>query len=434
MVTVVIKESKTLNGEVCAPPSKSYTQRMLVASLLSSGSSKISGPLFADDTSATMRAIKALGAKVIATRKCWTVVGATPVKGAKQPIDCGESGATLRFMIPVAALAAEPSVFLPGKSLAQRPIEPLLLSLKQLGVETSIQKIGSRSGIRVQAGGILGGKTSIRGDVSSQFISGLMFACPLANKDSEIFLTSPLESKDYVQMTIEILSKHGIKIEHSENFERIHIPANQVYRPCDHLVPGDFSSAAFLFAAAAITRSDLTMMNLDLSLPQGDKAIIDILQRMGVLVKVRNNQIEIMGTGKSLESFNLNAMDRPDLVPVCAALACYARGTSRIHDAKRLKLKESNRLSSISTELRRMGADIITDESSLTINGPCKLLGTNVDPHKDHRIAMACAIAALGAEGETRIQDAECVKKSYPRFFIDLATLGVDVIGGKFDR
>ena len=407
---------------------------MLIAASLSLGTSKISGPLFSDDTEATLRAVKALGAKVKVAKGCWTVEGVSPLKGAKKPIDCGESGATLRFMIPVAAVAAEPSVFLLGRSLEQRPIEPLLESLKQLGVATSIEKAGGKSSIKVQGGGIAGGKTSIRGDVSSQFISGLMFACPLASKDTEIILTTPLESKGYIQMTREVLAKHGVEVSISEDFRRIRIPSGQTYKPCDDRVPGDFSSAAFLLAAAAVTRSEVTVTNLDYSLVQGDKAIVGILKQMGVHGKVCSNQIEIKGTGDLLEAVDVNAKDTPDLVPVCAALACYAKGTSRIHDAQRLRLKESDRLSSLYLELGKMGADIAVDEGSLTIKGPCKLYGADIDSHNDHRIAMACAVAALGAEGETRIHDAECVKKSYPRYFIDLNSLGANIVGGKFDR
>jgi 3-phosphoshikimate 1-carboxyvinyltransferase len=434
MVSVTVKRTEKLKGEICAPPSKSYTQRMLIASSLSSGTSKISGPLVSDDTEATLRAVKALGAKVKVAKGCWTVEGASPLKGAKEPIDCGESGATLRFMIPVAALAAEPSEFLLGSSLEQRPVEPLLQSLRQLGVETATGKVGGKSSIKVRGGGIAGGKTSIRGDLSSQFISGLMFACPRTQKDTEILVTTPLESRGYVEMTREVLAKHGIKISVSEDYSRLRIPSGQMYEPCDHRVPGDFSSAAFLLAAAAITRSEVTVKNLDYSLVQDDKAIVAILKQMGVQGKVCSNQIEIEGTGDMLEALNVNAKGTPDLVPVCAALACYANGTSRIHDAQRLRLKESDRLRSLYLELRKMGADIAVDEGSLTVKGPSRLHGAEIDPHNDHRIAMACAVAALGAEGETTVHYAECVKKSYPRFFIDLRSLGANVVGGEFDR
>jgi 3-phosphoshikimate 1-carboxyvinyltransferase len=434
MATVTIRPTAKLKGEICAPPSKSYTQRMLIAASLSQGISKISGPLVSDDTEATLRAVKALGVRVNLANGCWTVEGTAEVKAAREPIDCGESGATLRFMIPVAALAAKPSVFLLGHGLQQRPIEPLLQSLKELGAETSTGKIHGKSYVKVEGGGIKGGKTSIRGDVSSQFISGLMFACTLASGDTEISVTTLLESKGYVEMTRKVLAEHGINIRVSEDLRKIHIPSGQTYKPCDHMVPGDFSSAAFLLAAAAITRSKVTVKNLDYSLVQDDKAIVGILKHMGVDGKVCSNQIVIEGTGESLKSVDVNAKDTPDLVPVCAALACYANGTSRIHGATRLRLKESDRLQSLHVELAKMGANIAVDQDSLTVKGPCKLQGAEINPHNDHRIAMACAVAAVRAESETVIHDAECVKKSYPRFFIDLHRLGADVVGGEFDR
>src|SRR3972149_4401229 len=258
MTDVVVRRTARLKGEVCAPPSKAYTQRMLIAAALSSGTSKISGPLLSNDTEATLRAVKALGTKVNVAENCWTVESVLPLKGAKAPIDCGESGATLRFMVPVAALALEPSVFLLGHSLEYRPVDPLLQSLKQLGVEAHSQRLGDKAFVFVKGGGILGGKTTMRGDVSSQFVSGLMFAFPLAEADTEITLTTPLESKGYVKMTMAVLAEHGIKVSVPQEFNRLHIPSNQTYKPCSHRVPGDFSSAAFLLAAAAIVNSEVS--------------------------------------------------------------------------------------------------------------------------------------------------------------------------------
>jgi 3-phosphoshikimate 1-carboxyvinyltransferase len=200
------------------------------------------------------------------------------------------------------------------------------------------------------------------------------------------------------------------------------------------MVPGDFSSAAFLLAAAAITHSEVRVENLDYETRQGDKAILGILKDMGVNGKVCSGQVEIEGKGGLLDAVDVDARNIPDLVPVCAVLACYAKGTSEIHDARRLRYKESDRLTSLYLELKKMGADMAVDENSLTVKGPCALRGSTVDPHNDHRIAMACAVAALGATGETKIQNAECVKKSYPTFFNDLRVLGVDVVGGEFDR
>ena len=284
MVDVIVKKTEKLSGQVCAPPSKSYTQRMVIAAALSNGTSKISNPLLSEDTEATLRAVTALGAKVTVAEGCWTIEGAKTLKGAKEPIDCGESGATLRFMIPVAALATDPSTLLFRGSIEKRPVEPLLDSLKELGANAHVGKLGDKDAVFVEGGGIVGGETSIPGDVSSQFISGLMFACPKAEVDTEITLTSPLESADYVKMTEAVLAEHGIKVPAHEN--HIHIPANQTYTPADGRVPGDFSSAAFLLAAAAITNSKVQINNLDYSSVQGDKAIMGILKHMGVNGKV----------------------------------------------------------------------------------------------------------------------------------------------------
>jgi 3-phosphoshikimate 1-carboxyvinyltransferase len=175
MTDVIVRKAEKLKGEVCAPPSKAYTQRMLIAAALAHGTSQLSNPLWSEDTEATLRAVRALGAKVTLTEDCWIVEGAQPLRGAQMPIDCGESGATLRFMIPVAALAPKPSVFVFGKSLEKRPIKPLLQSLKQLGAKVHSQHLGGKASIVVQGSGIAGGKTSMRGDVSSQFISGNNF-------------------------------------------------------------------------------------------------------------------------------------------------------------------------------------------------------------------------------------------------------------------
>ena len=434
MTEVIVRKTERIAGEVCAPSSKAYTQRMLVASALAHGTSKILGPLVSEDTEATLRAVKTLGARIEVDGDCWTVEGAQPLRAAQTPIDCGDSGATLRFTIPLAALPSDSSVFLLGKSLERRPIAPLLQTLKQLGVEAYHRRLEGRASIVVEGGGIAGGKATIGGDVSSQYISGLMFACPMALADTEISLTTPLESKIYVKMTQSVLTDHRINIYISEDSDYLHIPSEQTYKPSSHRVPGDFSSAAFLFAAAAITSSDVCIQNLEYETVQGDKAILEVLKRMGVNSKICPDQVEIKGNGELLEAVDLDVRDIPDLVPACAVLACYAKGTSKIHDAHRLRYKESDRLLSLYLELKKMGAQIAIDESSLTIEGPCPLHSAVINSHSDHRITMACTIAALGASGETRIQDAECVRKSYPRFFDDLRALGVAVIGGEFNR
>jgi len=434
LADVTIKQTLKLKGKVCAPPSKSYTQRMALAAALSLGESEISNPLVSEDTMAIIRAITAFGAKTKLSEGCWKIEGTKQLKAPAEPVDCGESGATLRFMIPVAALTPSESTLLFRGSLERRPIEPLLQSLKELDVQATVIKQGDQDAVLVCGGGIKGGKTSIAGNVSSQFISGLMFACPLAQKDVEITLTTPLESKDYVRMTADVLAQHKIKVDIKENFSKILIPANQTYKAHDGKVPGDFSSAAFLLAASAITNSKVKIENLEYQSFQGDKAILTILKQMGVEGKVCPDYVEIEGLGGYLKAVDVDARNIPDLVPACAVLACFARGTSKIFNAGRLRLKESDRLSALYTELKKMGADIEMEQDSLTIKGPAEMVGTTVDAHNDHRIAMACAVAALRAEGETTIKSAESVRKSYPQFFIHLKLIGANVDGGKFDR
>jgi 3-phosphoshikimate 1-carboxyvinyltransferase len=422
---VTVENTDHLEGVVSAPPSKAYTHRMLIASLLSNGTSKISNPLVSDDTQATLEAVKAFGAETELHENRWTIHGQESLKAPDHPIDCRGSGSTLRFMIPVAALAPGPSTFLFGASFERRPVAPLLESLKELGVESAVQRSGSS--VEVCGGGIRGGKTSIRGDISSQFISGLLFACPRAKEDTEIAVTTKLESKGYVEMTLEVLVKHGLEGAVNNDLSCLWIPSNQSYVPCNHTVPGDFSSAAFLLAAAAVTSSRVTVKNLEYQTAQGDRAILGVLEDTGAAVKVGDNFVEV--EGNQLTAFDVDAKDIPDLVPVCTVLACYAEGTSEIYNAKRLRYKESDRLGSLYTELTKMGADIVMKEDGLTIKGSCAMHGSSVNPHNDHRIAMACAVAALGARGKTKIQDAECINKSYPQFFSDLRLVGANVVG-----
>jgi 3-phosphoshikimate 1-carboxyvinyltransferase len=427
MTNVIVKPVKTLKGEVEAPPSKSYTHRILVAALLSNGKTVIEKPLVSDDTLATLEAIKAFGAYVEQKDGYWEVEGQPFIKTPEKPINCRESGTTLRFMIPVAALAQGKTTFVMGPSLSRRPITPLLQSLGDLGVKTQ----HNPSLVVVYGGGIKGGETALRGDISSQFISGLLFACPRAKKDTHISLTKPVESKGYVDMTVEVLCKHSIKVEVSKDYSSIRIPSGQDYKPFKHRVPGDFSSAAYLLAAAAITSSKIRIYNLDYTSKQGDKVILEILRQAGVNVHVGENHVEVHGAINN--PIKIDAGDIPDLVPACTAIACYAVGRSEIRNARRLRYKESDRLTALYTEFKKMGAHITVKGDSLTITGPCELHGALIDPHNDHRIAMACAVAALGANGDSTIMNAECVSKSYPKFFRDLSLLGANIVGGKLD-
>lgn len=422
MATLLVHKTEQLKGTAEAPPSKSYTHRAVIASSLADGISKTINPLISDDTLATVDVCRKLGAKIDLHYAKWIIKGASGFSKSPGILDCQESASTIRFMIPVSALAQGIAILTGGPSLSERPMGPLLQALSQLGVKCYSANENGYPPIVVFGGGITGGEVAMPGDISSQFISGLLFACPLAKEETKLKLTTQLESKPYVQMTLKVLEKHGIVVDASKDLQRYRIPPGQNYKPANHIVPGDFSAAAFLMAAAAITGSKISISNLCPNSTQGDEAILDILKSMGAGIEVKEKQVEVCGG--SLRGINIDAKDIPDLVPVCAALACYAEGKTHIFNARRLRLKESDRLAAIHTELTKMGGRIVEREDSLIIDGPSPLHGTEVDPHDDHRIAMACAIAALNAKGATSIKNSECINKSYPNFIRDLKTLG----------
>jgi len=428
MAKVTIRAS-SLSGEVEAPSSKAYTHRAVIAASLSNGESMVRRPLVCDDTEATIDAVRAYGAKVDEEKAEWIVCGTSTLEMKKDIIDCGESAATLRFVTPITAHRSGVTKLTGGESLRKRPMEPLLVALRQLGVVCYSMDGSGRPPLVVHGGGIRGGITSIPGDISSQFISGLLFASPLAKGDVEIRVLSTLESRSYVEMTLEVLKDHRVTVSSSPEMREFFIPHNQCLTPCSRIIPGDYSSAAFLLAAAAVTSSKVTVTNLERRSLQGDRAIVEILMQTGADLKVRDGCVEVEGTGE-LEAVQVDTRDIPDLAPVCAVLGCYAKGRTVILNARRLRIKESDRIESLVTELNRMAAKVTTLGDDIVVEGPCKLRGAAIDSHHDHRIAMACSVAALGADGETEIQNADCVSKSYPRFYEDLRSLGGNVIGG----
>jgi len=427
LVDLILKGGATLNGSAKAPPSKAYTHRAIIATSLSNGSSKVHNVLICDDTLATINACRILGAEINKLSDNIIRVSGTPKpETPNDVINCGESGSTMRFITPICALANGISVLTGGESLRKRPMGPLIEALNHLGVKCYSARMDGYPPIIVFGGGIKGGKAFIRGDISSQFISGLLFAAPLAEGDVDIVLSTPLESKPYVEITLDIIYKHGIRVDLSENM--FHVPCRQEYSPHDHFIEGDYSSAAFLLAAASITNSHVRIENLPANTLQGDSAIIKVLSIAGAHIKVGDNFIEVNGAEKPLKPINVEMKDNPDLVPVCAVLACFSNGRSVIRGVRRLRFKESDRVEALLSELGKMGADVAFLDDSLIIYGGRDLHGAEIDPHGDHRIAMACAVLALNAEGKTVIHNAECINKSYPDFVRDMRLLGAEIL------
>jgi 3-phosphoshikimate 1-carboxyvinyltransferase len=425
---VIINPSRELAGVLKAPPSKAYTHRSLIATALSEGCSTIFNPLSSDDTEATLGAVQAYGAHVERAEDVWKVTGRSEPVAPGNIVDCRESGATIRFMTPVSALARGISILTGRSQLLRRPIGPLLHSMRGLGITCYTARGGGYPPVIVFGGRIHGGRTSLRGDVSSQFVSGLLFAAPGAQNDVVIRLTTNLESRQYVDMTLNVLNLHGIEVETSFDLREYHVKKRQEYKPTNHVIPGDYSSAAFILAGAAITGSRITIENLAREPFQGDQAILQILSSMGANINVSEDSITV--DGGQLSGLEIEVDQIPDLVPVITVLGCYAKGRTIIRKAGRLRIKESNRLSTLESELGKMNASIHVTDDTLIVDGSSMVKGAVIDPHGDHRIAMACSIAALGAEGSTTITDAECVNKSYPRFYEDLEMIGVKIVGG----
>jgi len=421
-LNVTITPKRVLSGEITAPPSKAHTHRALFAGLLSEGVTKIENPLSCDDTQATARAISALGARLEQNPESWRVQGKGRPTGPAGEIQCGESGVTLRFTIPIAALTGTRVTLRGRESLMRRPLEPLAEAVNQLG----IRMVAERDVIRLEGGPPGGGNVRIRGDVSSQFISGLLLAGPLMENGLNMELTSPLESRNYVSLTVETMKRHGIKVETNTEMSRFDIAPAQKYKATAHQIPGDYSSAAFVMSAAAITESKVLVRGLSWANSEPDAVFVEMLSQMGAETSFSGGCVSI--EGERLKAANIDVRDCPDLGPIIAVLGCHADGKTQITGAARLRYKESNRLSAIASELSALGADIIETDGGLIVSGPTPLTGGVVHSHGDHRIAMALSVAALGAHDNVVIKDAECVSKSYPNFFDDLRLLGVEVV------
>ncbi len=396
---------KLLKGSVIAPPSKSQAHRLLICSALAKGTSRVSNISLSKDIIATISALEAIGAKININADVATINGIDIVNSTAK-INCNESGSTLRFIIPiVTALGINTEFFGEGK-LPERPITPYLLELTKNGVTFNYNNTMPFS----VSGGLSAGEFIIDGGISSQFITGLLFALPLLNGNSQIILTSKLQSKPYVDITIDCLSKFGVEIVENEN--GYFIKGNQVYKPCDTSVEGDFSQAAFFYVASAIG-NNIQILNIFEQSFQGDKKIIEIISSIGY-----NKNTNL------LKPFKIDASDIPDIVPILTVLASFCEGTSEIFNVARLRIKESDRLASISKCINEIGGNVIAEADKLIITGVKSFNGGTVDSFNDHRIAMSMAIAATRCTKPLTILNAKCVEKSYPNFFEDYKKLG----------
>lgn len=409
----------TLNGEVSAPPSKSISHRAIIAASLSYGTSVISNVLFSDDINATIESMQELGVKFTKEANKLTIEGPKHLKYSHNEVNCNESGSTLRFLIPIFSLTNEKVTFIGKESLIKRPqtIYEDIFSSDGNTLDISKSKI-------VVNGSVKARKYFIDGKVSSQFISGLMFSLPLLKEDSEIILTSPLESIGYIDLTIDVLESFGITIIRGDNGYLI--SGNQLYTPQRYEIDGDYSQSAFFLVGGLISES-IKINNLNPDSLQGDKEIISYIRSMnGKLIYTENGFIT---TNSDTEGITIDISQTPDLAPPVALLAALSEGTTKIVNASRLRIKESDRIKSIVKTLKKLGADIKEVEDSIIIKGiPMLEGGVTVDSFNDHRIAMMVSIASSRVKKEVILTQANAVSKSYPTFYDDFKSLGGNYI------
>ncbi len=413
---------KKLNGTVKAPPSKSVSHRVIMAAMLASGKSIISNIGFSEDIKATLDAAKALGAKVSVFEDKVEIEGVDFSNiPQKADIDCRESGSTLRFFIPITSALGVDTTYKGKGKLPQRPITPYLECFADKDVTFNYQNTMPFS----VSGKLTAGEYRISGDVSSQFITGLLYALPILKGDSKIILTSKLESESYVNITLDVLAKFGILVDKTDYGYLVY--GNQTYKPLDIAVEGDFSNSAFL-AVMGILSGEVIIENLDENSSQGDKAFVDILKQMGADIHYKGNNL--ICRKSNLVATDINAEDIPDLVPILSVAATFAKGKTVISGARRLKIKESDRLAAMEDGISKLGGKIKAFDDGLIIDGAKNLLGGEVDSYNDHRIAMSMAVASINATSDVVITDAMAVTKSYPNFYEEYKSLGgvVDVI------
>ena len=425
-----------LRGMVKAPPSKSEAHRALICAALADGESRIQGISDSRDMEATLNCIKAAGAGVERDGMNVTVrgiggslrAGVSPMDAQNHPVfDCGESGSTFRFLLPVAAAAGLQADFTGKGRLPERPVTELTEEMKKHGI-TFLPEGRETLPFSIR-GKLTSGVYSLPGNVSSQYFSGLLFALPLLEGDSEIQIEGELQSSAYLDLTLDMIRRFGISVEDTGSGYRI--KGGQKYRAMDVRIEGDYSNAAFWLVAGA-TGSDIAVQGLDRYSRQGDSRILDILEEMGAAVFWSDDIVRVSGYG--LESLVADCGEIPDIVPILAVAACTSEDQSGFLNAGRLRLKESDRLKSTAAMLAKLGADIQLCGDKMDVYAPEGLYGEAViDGANDHRIVMSAAIAALRCENSIKITGAEAVEKSYPDFFDVFRALGgrADVISDR---
>jgi len=417
-----------IQGILQAPASKSCMQRACAAALLKGGKTIIHNYGMSNDDRAAIDIIKQFGASVLFKNDDLVIESKFSTINNQQSIisiNCEESGLSLRMFTPIAALLNQTVNIIGAGSLLNRPATFFDEILPKLSVR--VESNNGKLPLAIK-GALQANDISIDGSLSSQFLTGLLFAYSFTNCDAIISVTD-LKSKPYIDLTLQVMQDFGLNIPKNNNYKEF-VFAKQTIpqstnQQTNYTVEGDWSNASFLLVAGAVAGS-ITIKGLSLNSTQADKAILDVFKMSDADIHIEANEINI-SNAKTLKSFDFDATDCPDLFPPLVALASYCNGTSNIKGVSRLKHKESNRAFSLQQEFAKMGVEIILNDDIMLVKGTTNIKGSIVDSHNDHRIAMACAVAALKANGRTTILHADAINKSYPKFFEDLERVGVSM-------
>jgi len=410
----------TINNSISVPPSKSDSHRAIICAALAGGRSTIQNIIYSDDINATINAMEILGAKIEKKNDSIVIDGVTNFQNWKHlPIDCQESGSTLRFILPLFSLTGDEVTITGRARLLERPLD-------------IYQDIAAKQGITFRRESdkiILIGKFKadnyiISGDISSQFITGLLLTLPLLDADSSITILPPFESRSYVLMTIQTMSLFGVNVEYDMN-DTFHIKGKQHYSPCNYAVEGDYSNASS-FAVLGALNNELKVLGLNHESKQGDKVIFDIVERFGATVSTIKNGYKIKPN--KVQPIEVDLQDCPDIGPSLMVLLSFCEGDSHIINTHRLAVKETNRIITMVSNLQAFGVGIRANDNEIFIRGKDNYIGgVSVPSFNDHRICMAMAVMATLVDNPVIVKEAECVKKSYPDFFEDLKKIGIKV-------
>jgi len=429
--------STPIRGSIRPPGSKSITNRALVCAALADGASTLTGALVSEDTRVMIDGLGQLGIGVEAGEDSGHDPQASSADGTRSvpatlivhgaggeipaleaDLFCANSGTTVRFLAALATLG-HGSFRLDGvERMRRRPIDDLLTALNQLGTRALSENEDGCPPVIVHANGMSGGTAKIRGDISSQFLSGLLMAAPAAKSTVELVIDGPLVSRPYVRMTLAVMRAFGVEVEATESLDRFSIEPQQ-YQPTQFAIEPDASAASYFWAAAAVTGGEVTVQGLSRDSLQGDVAFVDCLEQMGC--EVRRHAASISVIGRELRGIDVDMNAISDTVQTLAVVALFAEGPTTIRNVAHIRHKETDRIAAVATELRKLGANVTERENGLTIE-PSQLRGATIDTYNDHRMAMSFALAGLRIPG-VRINNPKCVEKTYPEFFSDFSAL-----------